>query len=134
VREKLRSLAPLLAVTDGENGSELSLAGRKNRIHIEALSLKREELRDFTGAGDTYAFAFLSKFAETHDPVDAGVFASLFAALKIADIAEGGNGLATVPNEDQVRKFLRTNPKRTKDFFASNASTEQKLFQMVKNT
>lgn len=128
-QENLRKIAPLLSITAGENGSELSFSGRAKRIHIEALPLKPQELQDFTGAGDTYAFAFLSTFAETRDPVEAGVFASLFSALKIADIAEGGKGLATVPNLSLIQKFRKAYPKRMRDFLASNGVSEQKSFR-----
>ena len=127
-QENLRKIAPLLSITAGEDGSELSFAGRAKRIHIEALPLKTQELRDFTGAGDAYAFAFLSTFAETRDAVEAGVFASLFSALKIVDVAGGDHGLATVPNLSFIQKFRKAYPKRMRDFLASNGMSEQKTF------
>lgn len=119
-RFELRTITPLSVITEGADGSEISIRHRRKSIQIQALGLHPRERRDFTGAGDVYALAFLSQLAETQDIVQAGVFASLYAALKIADIANGGNGLATVPSLNQVREFAAYNPRRMRALMADN--------------
>lgn len=120
VKSHIQHMAPMSVITEGGSGSEIGIRDKANKIHIEAFELSSSEIVDLTGAGDTYAFAFISHLSELHDPVQAGAFASLYAALKIGDLANGGIGLSTVPNRIFVEEFIAQHSRRYQSFLAKN--------------
>ena len=79
-RELLR-LVPIVALTRGWRG--LTLLTREG-VH-EVPSLPREE-KDPTGAGDVFAAAFLVRYQETDDPLEAAAFAACAASCAVEGI------------------------------------------------
>lgn len=86
-------LCPLLVVTRGPRGATLYLGGEARPLPPFPA---RQEV-DPTGAGDVFACAFLVRWWETGDPLEAGRFASCAAALKVE-----GEGLEGVPTREAV--------------------------------
>ena len=78
---------PLLVVTMGEGGAHLHEGGRVH--HVPALPAREV---DPTGAGDVFAAAFLVRYAETRDPLEAARFAAAAASLAVE--APGLEGIA----------------------------------------
>jgi len=94
------SLVPLVALTRGWRG--LSLLTRDS-VH-EVPSLPRPE-KDPTGAGDVFAAAFLVRYQETSDPLEAAAFAACAASCAVE-----GVGTTTLGDRAEVlrRMDLRT--------------------------
>lgn len=82
--QKLASLKldTIFVVTQGEEGSYIITPYGKKRINIARFPA---EAIDTTGAGDSYAGAFLAKFSEYEDYKKAGCYGS-YAASKIITI------------------------------------------------
>jgi sugar/nucleoside kinase (ribokinase family) len=100
-RARLDQVA-LVAVTLGPRGVELH--DRKGTRAIDAHP--RPEL-DPTGAGDVFAAAFLVRYHETRDPVQAASFACCAASFAVE--AVGSSGL---PDRGQVERRLQEKGER----------------------
>jgi len=74
----LASHFPFVVLTAGFNGATVYYAG--NAWHIEA---RRTREVDPTGAGDVFAAAFLIRFWETEDCIEAARFANLVASYSV---------------------------------------------------
>lgn len=68
----------IMVLTRGENGSRLFMNGT-----IEDFPAFRTSVSDPTGAGDVFAAAFLIKYFETNDPVEASIFANCTASFVV---------------------------------------------------
>lgn len=90
--------APVLIVTQGPLGARLWSEGRWR--HIPAFPARAV---DTTGAGDVFAAAFLARYAECGDALEAARFASCAASLSVE-----GVGASALPTRDQVLARLRT--------------------------
>jgi sugar/nucleoside kinase (ribokinase family) len=75
-------------------GRSLSDRGGKAEIAIPAYSA---EPVDLTGAGDVFATAFLVRYHETHNPIEAGRFAHATAACAIE-----GEGTGSIPTRERL--------------------------------
>jgi sugar/nucleoside kinase (ribokinase family) len=84
--------ARLLILTVGERGSIVHRDGTCERVPAYVVN----EV-DPTGAGDVFAAAFLIRYAETHDPIDAARFANSAASFVVE-----GPGSITIPTREQV--------------------------------
>lgn len=71
----------LTVLTRGEKGA--TVFNNAQTISTKAFTLADNELVDFTGAGDTFATAFLIKYIETKDLKQSNIFANFYAANKI---------------------------------------------------
>jgi sugar/nucleoside kinase (ribokinase family) len=78
---ELLACVPIVALTRGWRG--LTLVSRDG-VH-EVPSLPREE-KDPTGAGDVFAAAFLMRYQETDDPLEAAGFAACAASCAVEGI------------------------------------------------
>jgi 1D-myo-inositol 3-kinase len=78
---KLLSLVPLVALTRGWRG--LTLLTRDG-VH-DVPSLPRPE-QDPTGAGDVFAAAFLVRYSETDDPLEAAAFGACAASCAVEGV------------------------------------------------
>jgi hypothetical protein len=85
----LRAIVPLLVVTFGKAGCEIQRRGE--HVRLGALPVNS---CDPTGAGDTFAAAFLFALAQKASPVDAGKLATAAASAVVQ--ARGGEYLPRV--------------------------------------
>lgn len=95
------ALAPMVVLTRGEHGCTI-YRKRERPIDVSAFST---DLIDPTGAGDTFATAFLIRYHETNDLVQAARFANAAASLAI-----GSMGAENMPTRAQVEARLNTAP------------------------
>lgn len=91
---------PVLAVTGGKAGARIAIGGRWGRI----AAMPAHEV-DGTGAGDTFAAAFLIRYHETADPDTAARFASAAASLVVE-----ARGITGAPTRAQVDARLAAAP------------------------
>ncbi len=94
-------LSNIFVVTRGRSGADLYIEG-EHQGHIPAF--ERPEV-DATGAGDVFGAAFLLRYFETGDAIEAAIFASCSASFVVE--AEGVNG---VPHRDEIIRRLRSFP------------------------
>jgi sugar/nucleoside kinase (ribokinase family) len=83
--ESISSLSPIVIVTQAAKGAELFLEG--NRIRVPAYRTREV---DPTGAGDVFAAAFLVRFDQCSDPVEAARFACCAASFVCEREGTGG--------------------------------------------
>lgn len=112
---QIKSLSDITIVTRGERGATIFYNKGEDRFEIKAYKLLAGEAKDFTGAGDVFAATFLAHYMSHKDIQTAGVFACLFAAIKIK--AGNGIGLNSVPTYYQLRQ---ENPSRVQQFADQN--------------
>jgi sugar/nucleoside kinase (ribokinase family) len=91
------SLVGILAFTRGSSGADLHAEGEWQRV--DAFSAKPADL---TGAGDTFAAAFLCRYRDTRDARESARYAAAAASLVIEGI-----GVAGVPDAAAVEERLR---------------------------
>lgn len=90
--ERLLARAPVLVLTLGAAGARVRAGGRWQ--HVSAMPARA---MDTTGAGDVFAAAFLVRYSETGDAMDAARFATCAAGLSVE-----GEGGSSVPTRAQV--------------------------------
>jgi hypothetical protein len=90
----------IIAMTESDRGAQIYIDGAWR--HIGAFV---EEEVDPTGAGDTFATAFLIRLHETGDRAEAARFAAAAASLSI-----GGVGVAATPEREQIEARMRRDP------------------------
>lgn len=88
---------PIVALTRGWEGMDLIT---RDAVH-SVPTLPRPEV-DPTGAGDVFAAAFLVRYQETEDPLEAAAFASCAASCVVE-----GVGTSTLGDRAEVEKRLR---------------------------
>lgn len=116
----IKKVSPILVLTKGREG--LTIFKDKKTFNIKAFELYRNELIDFTGAGDSCATAFIWFYSKNYDLVSAGIFAALYSALKIKCIAGLNGGVENLPSLEQVTNFVRRNRKRVSSFLDENGT------------
>jgi 1D-myo-inositol 3-kinase len=84
---ELLGVVPIIALTRGWEG--LTLLTRDGEREVP--SLPRQEV-DSTGAGDVFAAAFLVRYHETQDAVEAAAFASCAASCVVEAVGAAGLG------------------------------------------
>lgn len=104
VREFL-GFVPMVALTRGWRG--LTLFTREGRFEVPALP--RPEV-DATGAGDVFAAAFLLRYHETEDPLQAAAFAACAASCVVE-----GPGAATLGDRAEIERRLALREKWIED-------------------
>lgn len=90
--EDLAEAAPILVVTQGENGAMLYKDGQAHLVDTP----KVDEI-DSTGAGDIFAAAFFIQLYQTQDALEAVQFANLVAAQSVTRY-----GLAGAPSKEDL--------------------------------
>ncbi|HKU99604.1 MAG TPA: sugar kinase [Vineibacter sp.] len=93
----LRLGPPIVALKLGKDGALVATPHGRQRI-----AGQRVEAVDATGAGDTFAGAFLAQLLEGSDPVAAARWANAAAALKTT----GFGAIAPMPSRAAVAAFL----------------------------
>lgn len=104
-------------LTQGEGGATIFTQGGQRVIHTQTLQLRGEELRNFTGAGDSFAAVFIITYAETGNLKEAAIKANYYAAIKIATPELG---VAHLPTLKDLEEFEHYNPDRVKQFLELN--------------
>lgn len=112
----LITTSKLTVITDGENGSTVYHLGKK--IKTGAFTLQKAEVNSLTGAGDTYAAAFICNYITYKNPKLASVFASLYTAVKIIGI--DGIGVSSIPSLSRVKTFIKNSEKRVRGYLSAN--------------
>ena len=87
LKERLIEAIPVVALTHGAEGASIFVDGAEHRVGI----YEEAELFDPTGAGDTFAAAFLHRLQRGDEPVQAGRFAAAAASIVIEH--RGGAGI-----------------------------------------
>ena len=106
--KKLYRMGPqLIIITQDSKGAHIYDGDRL--VH---LSTPKVSEIDSTGAGDIFAAAFLQQYLDGSDPVIAGQFAVIAAALSIR-----GTGTSAIPTLEEIEKW------RDQYFFSPNATT-----------
>lgn len=80
--EAIKTNSEITVITQGEKGARV-FAGNE-QIQTKAMLLKDEEILDLTGAGDTFAAAFVIEYMETFNLKKANETGNLMAGEKIS--------------------------------------------------
>ncbi|MBI2051851.1 hypothetical protein HYT33_03770 [Candidatus Roizmanbacteria bacterium] len=118
--KEVRSISPLVVLTKGERGQTI-YQSQKEPQDIRVLPLSGDEIVDPTGAGDSSATAFIWHYETRQDAKEAGVFAALYAALKIMGIGGREHGIPGLPTLEQVQNYISSHPERYNNFLRENA-------------
>jgi sugar/nucleoside kinase (ribokinase family) len=121
---RFTQVVPILVMTKGEKGS--IIYSKDCSFSVSSLPLISDEIRDFTGAGDTYAAAFVTSLLSTTDVRLAGANASMYATLKV--IGLGGSGIDAIPTKQQYETFIANNKNRVNKFLQANKVSGLSLF------
>lgn len=114
--EDIKKAVKITILTRAENGATIFAYGTS--LHIPAFSLKSIEIKDFTGAGDTFATSFIISYIQSHNLAKAGSAACLFSALKIMGF--GGIGIDSIPKKEQIDAFIENNRERVEEYLEKN--------------
>lgn len=118
ILKKLQKSSHIIVLTRGDGGATIYEQGKKP-MRTFAFALLHSEIKDFTGAGDTYASAFLLFYDQTKDTKLASVIASLYAAVKISGMH--GIGMESIPGKLEIALFLESRKSRLHEFLKSNS-------------
>ena len=91
---------PIVAITKAAAGCILYIKGKRYKIPTRPA----HEV-DPTGAGDTFAAAFLVHLEEHNDPVQAAYFANVTASLGVE-----AHGIQGIPERSQVEAYIQAHP------------------------
>lgn len=89
-------VVPIVVVTRDMHGCDVYTGGRV--AHVRA---RRAVEIDPTGAGDVFTAAYLIRYLETNDPIEAARFANVTASFSVEGLA-----YHKVPTRDQVEQYL----------------------------
>ncbi|MDC0741633.1 PfkB family carbohydrate kinase [Polyangium mundeleinium] len=98
---------PLVVVTEYRDGSTLYRRRDDGSISVTRIPPRPAREIDPTGAGDVFATAFMIRFQETGDPVEAARFANVTASFGVEAV-----GVAGIPSRDVVLAYMQENPFR----------------------
>ena len=101
LKERLVEAIPIVAVTHSERGASIYVDGEEHRIGI----YEECGVEDPTGAGDTFAAAFVHRLHAGDDPVEAGRFAS--AASSIVIEGQAADGVERLDETAERAKAIR---------------------------
>lgn len=95
----------LIVVTEYRDGSTLYQRQPDGQIREVKIPPRPANEVDPTGAGDIFATAFLIRFQETGDPVQAARFANITASFGVEHV-----GIAGIPTREQVLAYMAAHP------------------------
>ena len=122
--ERLKSLVNICVLTHGEKGS--TIYTNTGETNVTAFPLKENEIQDFTGAGDTYAATFITRYKQTKNIKEAALVASFYASLKI--IGFRGIGIDSIPTKTEIQQFISQNANRIRTYLKENDTSVVSLF------
>lgn len=114
--EEIIKSCPLVILTKGPQGLVVYESHGKLETNINPYALNRSEIKDRTGAGDSFAGAFFAYYLKKPNAVEAGVFGAYFAALKIMAVGGEGIGPQTVPTLKDTVDYTMKNPENYKRY------------------
>lgn len=116
---RLRDVCKLVVLTQGAEG--LTVYERDHDpLHVRAWPMKSGEIVSPTGAGDACAAAFTWHYTQNGDLHQAAAFGAFYPALKLMGIASERRGVQALPSLEQVKTYIRQNPKRFAAYLAIN--------------
>lgn len=95
----------LIVVTEYRDGSTIYQRQPDGQIRETKIPPRPANEVDPTGAGDIFATAFLIRFQETGDPVQAARFANITASFGVEHV-----GVAGIPDREQVLAYMAAHP------------------------
>lgn len=98
---------PLVVLTEYRDGSTLYRRRENGTTLVTRIPPRPAREVDPTGAGDVFAAAFLIRFQETRDPVEAARFANVTASFGVEAL-----GVAGIPSREAVFAYMQENPFR----------------------
>lgn len=96
---------PIVVVTEYRDGSTLYQRGQDGILREIKIPPRPAHEVDPTGAGDTFATAFIIRLQETGDPVQAARFANVTASFGVEK-----EGVAGIPSREQVLAYMEAHP------------------------
>lgn len=96
---------PLVVLTEYRDGSTIYRRDPKGAIIQTKIPPRPAHEVDPTGAGDTFATAFLIRLQETGDPVQSARFANITASFGVE-----GEGVTGIPSRAKVLAYMETHP------------------------
>lgn len=93
---RFSELVDVTVLTRGTHGCDLYYRG-----HVTHVPARRVREVDPTGAGDTFTAAFLIRYFETGDPLQAARYANVAASFCVEGIS-----YSTIPSRPQVKAYL----------------------------
>lgn len=78
LQPRIAGCAPVVVCTRGPNGAVITIRGVTHKLVVDPV----EEV-DATGAGDTYAAAFMLEYAHSGDPLAAARFAATISVIQV---------------------------------------------------
>ncbi|QQG43996.1 MAG: carbohydrate kinase family protein [Candidatus Roizmanbacteria bacterium] len=121
--DRIIGLSQYTVLTRSKSGSDVYERNKGLIAHANIFKLQENEVKDLTGAGDTYAAGFISRYEETGNLKEAAVFASLYSSLKIMTIQGEGSGMKAAPKPETIQAFVNNNPERFAEFLKDNELT-----------
>lgn len=125
----IRSYCPIVVLTQGTEGSTVFERDTGTVFRTKVFPLNKDEVKDLTGAGDTYAAAFVTQYEHTKDLRGSAAFASLYSALKIKGLGGEGIGISTIPTLEQVEGFIQSSKERHQAFLRENGLKELHFYR-----
>ncbi len=98
LRERVVEAIPVVAITHGADGATIVVDGAETEIGV----FDGADVTDPTGAGDTFAAAFVHRLHAGDDPVEAGRFAAAAASIVIE--GRGGEAIERLTGEEVDRR------------------------------
>ncbi|MCE7988877.1 MAG: ribokinase [Caldilinea sp. CFX5] len=95
----------LIVVTEYRDGSTIYQRQSDGQIRETKIPPRPANEVDPTGAGDIFATAFLIRYQETGDPVQAARFANITASFGVEHV-----GVAGIPDREQVLAYMAAHP------------------------
>lgn len=96
---------PLLVMTQYREGSTVYQRQADGSVTVTQVPPRPANEVDPTGAGDTFATAFLLRLQETGDPLDAARYANVTASFGVE-----GPGIAAIPSHEVVLAYMAQHP------------------------
>jgi sugar/nucleoside kinase (ribokinase family) len=103
--EPIVAQVPLVVLTTYRDGSTLYQRRDDGSTRVTRIPPRPAREVDPTGAGDIFATAFMIRFQETRDPVEAARFANVTASFGVE-----AAGVAGIPNRDEVLAYMQAHP------------------------
>jgi len=101
---------PLLVMTQYRKGSTVYQRQADGSVLETQVPPRPAKEVDPTGAGDTFATAFLLRLQETGDPLDAARYANVTASFGVE-----GPGIAAIPSHETVLDYMAQHPWPTQE-------------------
>ncbi|HRJ43371.1 MAG: hypothetical protein KJZ86_20230 [Caldilineaceae bacterium] len=96
---------PLLVMTQYREGSTVYQRQADGSVSVTQVPPRPANEVDPTGAGDTFATAFLLRLQETGDPLDAARYANVTASFGVE-----GSGTSAIPSHQAVLDYMAAHP------------------------